>query len=235
MPLPLRLIPVVFFLAAACAAAAPASTETASPPSAPFVAVVPDRAQWTLTVSSATAAPVPAPAAAVAPRQIVKIHFIKAGRIVQRVVSYSDGTTWEVWFADGLELNPGGPGGSVQVIAPGPPSGSDTPLGSPLLWGGFPGTEWLSAAHYGAAVTFQKALCYHYLAPDPHAGGQAEAWIDTGTNLPQGFVSQGMTYLYEMQDPPSGPLVLPSAYQAAFDAYRKAVERRNQLSAGPPR
>jgi len=209
------------------------SDQSTPPPAAPFVAPVPDPAQWSIEITPANADPTAEPTSdeggdgAKKPHRVVQIDSSRAGDLKRDLLTYADGSTAELWYADGMLLQPS-LSGSVMVVdptaqTPNAPRNVDR-LGDPAIASGFPSLAWLKLDTFDQVLTFQKQSCYHYAT-----GHGLEAWISVKTGLPVACQRDGLLYVYTFSDASGLSLALPPSYQAARDTYSQIAKRRKQL------
>ena len=221
------------FPGAATAQMQAVSDQSLPPPVAPFVAPVPDPAQWSIEITPANADPTAGAApdsegdGAKKPHRVVHIDSSRAGDLKRDFLTYADGDTAELWYAGGMLLKPSA-SGSVMVVdptaqTPNAPRNGDRP-GDPVIAAGFPGLAWLKLDYFDQVLTFQKQSCYHYAT-----GHGLEAWISVKTGLPVASQRDGMLYVYTFSDAAGLSLALPPSYQAARDAYSQIAKRRKQV------
>jgi hypothetical protein len=215
------------------------------PPTPPLVAPVPDNAQWTLAIGSGKETPAPTAAPGdsqvQAPaKDVHEVHVTKTGKLKRDIIS-SGGGTVEVWYADGMFLA----GDSNRRIMVVDYKSIDAQLGSalgdPLRSTGYTGLNWLDLKYYDQVVSYHGRTCYHYAiktqvrtpfgdAPQTPVTVGAEAWIEVGTGLPVAYTApDGQVYTYHFLAPPTSPLVLPPAFQAALADYEKWQDKMKRL------
>ena len=221
-------------LCAAGLTSSSASAQSANPapdasphvPSPPWVATPPDSAQWRITVKPAKddASPTPKPDPKNS-RQLKQVLCEKQGSVKRDIRIYSDGSTEEYWYTDGLELRPAMPG-STHIMISSASSGPNTdfekmvdPVSSP----GFAGVGWIKAADYRDTIQYMGVKCDHF-ARDKEGW---EAWIDADTKLPVAFKAEDALYVYSFEQPTA--FAMPSAYQHVYDNYHKQILHTQQL------
>lgn len=139
------------------------------------------------------------------------------------IIKSMDGTSKEHWFIESLLLWPNLQGEvSVSDMAG---AGEARPADddSPSVPSGFPGVGWINLNGFKDVVIFEKQPCYHY------AAGNMEAWINMKTQLPVAYKSAGALYKFIFNDQPANPLVLPPAYQKAWDVTQKVMSNRKRV------
>jgi hypothetical protein len=222
------------------------------PPTPPLVAAVPENAAWILSVTDGKAQAttpsnqpmgVSAPLAAAKNRELKEIRVTKTGNLKRDIVSYGNGTTVEVWYVDGVLFTPDSNQKLTVFNYKAVQSQYGNGLGNAVASDGFTGLDCLNLKYYDRVVFFQGQPCYHYgikvpqkqLVPGSPAQTNlpprsAEAWINAKTSLPVGYTdSDGKLYTYHFLDPPTAPLTLPLAYQAALAGYEKDQDKMKRL------
>jgi hypothetical protein len=187
-------------------------------PTAPWVAPVPENAEWMIAVSrntpgSAPTAPAPANANAKSPVELQTIHVIKTGITKRDTLTYSDGSTEEAWYIGKTALLTDTFVKTNIYLAEFSPV-DFTGTGDPVHSLGFTGVSWLDSRSYDKIVTYQNVSCYHYRL---HGELPAEAWIRIKDKMPVAYQVNGFLYVYSFGAPPATPLVLPPAYQAIWN------------------
>ncbi len=209
------------------------SDQSPPPPTAPFVAPVPDPAQWSIEITPANAdpnggaAPTETDDETKKPHRVVHIDSSRAGELKRDLLTYADGSTAELWYADGMLLQPSS-SGSIMVVdpsaqTPNAPRNGDR-LGDPVIASGFPSLAWLKLDYFDQVLSFQKQTCYHYAT-----GHGVEAWISVKTGLPVACQRNGILYVYTFSEASGLSLALPPSYQEARDTYSEIARRRKQL------
>jgi hypothetical protein len=236
------------FLLAWLSLAAAQNNVVYPPPTPPLVAPVPENAEWVLTVSERTnqaVKPAAAPQAGAKNVNLKEIHITKMGKVKRDVLTYSNGTSFESWYADGAFLSPG-PNGGFNAIQDGVLAEAyGNELGNPQQSAGFTGLDWLNLKYYDHVILYQGQLCYHYVikvtspainrdmptdTPIPPPPLSAEAWINAKTGQPVAYIgADGKLYTYSFLDAPTAPLILPPAYQTVLTTYEKAQTDRKRL------
>lgn len=209
-----RLLPSVL-LALLLAPAHGEDFTTIPRPTAPFVAAVPARCAWTVTVQNKT---LPAPPPGAAPRPDNRVSEVRSTQVdgVRRdVVVFGDTGTNEYWFLPGVRFWT-----TLQHEVAATQTAAPDPLDSfPSASKGFPGVQWASLASYDQPVRFEKVVCYHYTAAGDH-----EAWIDVETRMPVAYKGPDATYRFTFGAAPDA-LTPPAPYQEAMEKYRQIMSR----------
>lgn len=194
------------------------------PPSAPFVAPVPENADWVVTLQRPKVPPKAdgSPAApAPADRRIIEVQTTKTGKFRRDRITSADGVTEERWFVDMLLLWPTTGGEVAATDLSGIPFDAEDP--NPSVPRGFPGVGWPRIEFYDKPVLFEKRPSYHYV----HEA--TEAWIDAETRLPLAYKSANATFQFRFNPPPTAPLTPPDAYQKTLAICEKAAAYRKKL------
>jgi len=189
------------------------------PPAPPFVAPVPESADWVLTVKP-PAQPSPGGSAGGHPEwRIQEVHSTVSGNRKRDVITYGNGTKAERWFMDNLLFWKSADG---SVIANNLSSNSADPAmvaNTPSIGAGFFGTDWLKLPFYDGVVAVEKRPCYHFVHQNK------EAWIDVKTKLPVACKLGGVVYLFAFNAPPSDGLILPPEFKKAWEDYQAMLNR----------
>jgi len=218
---------------------APAGGGDYPPPAAPFVAPVPAKAKWTITVryegEGDSAAPVPG--------RLRRIESERVGPIKRDLVFTDGGKPDELWFQGDKAFQTDSAGTSVLALdaASLRPSATTHPnasaaeieRGNLVYAPGFPGLDWVKEKYYDGVVLLQGAPCYHYVLAAPGEEGKApavvaEAWVRVKGGLPAAYAAEGAVYTFAFQPPPQA-LALPPAYQQSADEAKKADDHFRQL------
>jgi hypothetical protein len=199
------------------------------PPSAPYVAVPPDFAEWSVSVTpqaKSKPAETSSPEAvksvpASGPGGVTAIKSTKTGKIKRDVLEYKGRPSQEYWFAGDyiVTLRSNRKDYAIvdaSIMNPGPEiKGIYRELGKRVLSPGFPGCDWIDKKHYQGVVLFEKTRPSYYYAlkgAAPDTGEQivaAEAWIDVETKLPLRYSSEGIDFTYRFGERPASMLELP--------------------------
>lgn len=207
------------------------------PPQAPFVATVPESAQWTLVLkrgkealNAVNSTPV-ADKTPVSPTDIQQIRSTKTGKVKHDVITFGNGSSAEVWYYEKFVLFLSNFGNKVLILPEEVGMDKLGERGDPIRSSGFPGVSWVKESRYDAPVKFQGELCYHYIlkaaaqaapSPDPTfpgIGAAAEAWISVKTNFPVAYRFDDTLYSYTFDSARPTNLTLPANYQEEIDRY----------------
>jgi hypothetical protein len=191
------------------------------PPTPPFVAPVPENADWVLTVKY-PAKPAAAPDAPALPDlRVTEVHSMKTGDIKHDELTSADGKKRDNWYVGTLYLWAVPQGDVLAADLSGTPA---NPMdSSPSVSNGFPGVGWVSLNNYDKVVFWEKRPCYHY------ATEGLQAWVDVETLLPVAYIAGNATYVFKFNAPPTQPLVLPPSFQKTLDAAKQVSSRRAQI------
>jgi hypothetical protein len=204
------------------------------PPSPPYLATVAAPGSWTVQVKldqspSAAAPNSGAPAAgAVAPLYTKEIQVTKTEDKKRMVLTSSDSTVSEVWYANNYVLyrQPNFAADEVAIAEQVPG------LSSLLGVGDFPTLSWIDIKTYKRRESHDGSSCFYFesspvgnMSGLPAGAGKSrtvpirKAWIDVKTKLPVAF-DDGVT-IQEYTFSPGGPktLTLPPLYQKNLDDY----------------
>jgi hypothetical protein len=188
-------------------------------PKPPFVAPVPENAEWTINVEYPKE-PKPSPDA---PKRndwrYVEVKTTKVGKVKRDLITSRDGVKQEHWFVDSMLFRTDSLG-EVSVSDLRAAEAADPDEEIPSVPSGFPGVGWLKLDNYVDIVTFEKRPSYHFLK------GEAEAWVDAETKLPVAYRRGNVLYRFTFGPRPTGPLVMPPAYQTALDTIRRMYGTR---------
>ncbi len=203
--------------------------ENIPPPQPPLVAPVPDRAQWTVTLTyeGDDAAQTAKNPTAKPKHRLHQIVSTKTQDLKRAVEIYEDGTRDEYWFVGGLILLP-----EVNGVAVADFDRVNRPIygeaGNPTESPGFAGVGWLQLKYYDKVAAMQNVPCYHYSLKGADISG-IEAWINARTGFPVTYRVGGITYDYALGSAPESDLVLPPQDAQALKSYRQIENRRKQL------
>ncbi len=219
------------------------------PPTAPFVAPVPDKAQWAITLDYSGLNPAsPAPNAPLTPNAapafspganpLTEIQSVKTGTLKQDILVYKSHPSMEFWYTGNTVLQVESTGNVVVfdlgMLVPdsGDPHGplvkAIAERGNLAQSVGFPGLDWVKLKYYDKVVFLDKIPCYHYVFP-AEGSTFAEAWINVATKMPIKYAASGVLYTFAFGPPPTTDLVLPSAAAKASSASNKFLDHSRQL------
>ncbi len=235
----------------ALAAQTPA-LENYPPPTAPFVAAVPERAQWTITVDYSQGASAKTEATSTNPgsgtptvvlhpdtNPVTEIRSIKTGTLKQDTIVYKNGNALKYWYMGSIFLSEDA-GGRVSaynltLLAPTAFGSAERAMilerGNLIQSEGFPGLDWVKLKYYDKVVLLDKIPSYHYVLP---AGGVpfAEAWISAESKLPVKYAGSGALYTFAFGSTPTTDLALPPAYSQTATATQKYLDHLRELQNG---
>ena len=199
------------------------------PPTAPFVAAVPDSADWTLTVKLPTQPASAEPAPVRSGWRIVEVHSTRKGKLKRDIITYANGTKAERWFADNLLFWKSAEGSVIANNLSGNSADPDLAANTPSIPSGFFGADWLKQSFYDQVVPVEKRPCYHFASPNK------EAWIDVESKLPVACKLGDVVYRYTFNAPPEA-LAFPPDFQKAWNDYQAMANRgkdfQQKLKAG---
>ncbi len=205
-------------------------------PTPPYVAPIPQNAQWTVTLQYGTAADKgdrssPTKADGKAVHQLQQIQCTKTGAIKHDKSIYSDGIVEESWYSDSVLLAPFPNSKQIMVITNLQDLGRINfgEKGNPTQSFGFTGVDWVKKSYFEKMTSFQKKNCYHYILPGNEQTSGAEAWIDVKTALPVAYKVDGVIYTYQFDSPPSSSLSVPPPFSDELQAYNKNKQREKSL------
>lgn len=197
------------------------------PPKEPLVALVPESAQWTITVSYSDGSNTGKSAGSKPTHRLRQIASVKTQELKHDVLIYDDGKTEETWYSGKMVLIPSSNG---QRVALADFESTNEKVygeeGNPVSSLGFPGVGWLKLKYYDKVVPIQNFTCYHYLLA---TSGGCEAWIDVRTGFPVAYRAGGMMCVYGFMPKPAAPLVLPPQFQETLKLDQRIKDRRQQL------
>jgi len=191
-------------------------------PTPPFVAKVPDQADWKITVKY-----LPDASDAAAPRnayRVVEVHTTKIDGIKRDQIHYANETTSEQWSVGNMilwQMPSGAIGMTDSTLQPDPDTKGD--VGFPVAADSFPGVSWVRSEFFEHLVVFEQRKCFHYV------NGPTEAWIDPATRYPMAYKSGNGFYRYQYSAVPNETLTLPPAYQSVYDGFKKDQEHRRRV------
>lgn len=191
------------------------------PPKAPFVAPVPENADWVVTAKNPPVTGTAPDGTPLPNKSITSVQSTKVGRFKRDRITTGDGAIEERWFVDMLLLCPT-PKGDVAAVdlSSIPPQVEDS---NPSIPHGFPGVGWLKPEYYEGVVLLSKRPYYHYVH------GSTEAWVDVETKLPLAYKFGNFEFQFKFNAPPTGPLTMPDDYQKALKICDEALAYRKKL------
>ena len=210
----MKRLAAIIALAASLAAAGAQSLSDIPPPRNPVVAPLPAMGAWTVTADFSgrgrNAAP-PDPGAE------SSVEYTKVNDVTRIDITCVNGEKTERWQAGTMVL--WRPSGQAPIVT----DASNVDGYDPAERTRFPGVGWVQIKYYDNPVLFEKQPCYHYVTEG------REAWIDCKTQTPVAYRQNGVLWRYSYLPPPTGPMVLPPDFQAAWDRAIKIINRRSQL------
>jgi hypothetical protein len=212
------------------------------PPRMPCVASVPENAQWIISVSYGKETTESSSAniqVGFQKKSLMEIRVTKTGALKRDLVSYSSGSTEEVWYDDGKMMSRDS---NHEIMVFDDKVGDSDTLGDPLRSFGFAGLTWIGLKDYDRVDLYHGTSCYHYRTETmqkplfkmpTNTSNQtlvSEAWIDVKTHMPVAYTTpSGRLYTYRFLDSPTVPLVLPPDYQAAFAIYKRDQDKMKRI------
>lgn len=191
------------------------------PPTAPFVASIPENADWSIE-TKLKPLPAPVPDQPEIPgktdRRIASIHTIKTGKTQYEQTTYGDNSTMERWYVGSYCLY-APPRQEVSVMDM---SSVTDENGQPMsMSNGFRGLEWIKKESYDKVELMERTPCYHYVL------NEREAWINVQTRFPVAHKdAAGQLYIYRFNAPPEKNLTLPGAYAKAWEQLQQLLNAR---------
>jgi hypothetical protein len=213
-------------------------------PQPPFVAPVPDKAQWTISLDpkkTGASSSGSSQETKGSSRGLTEIISTKSGPLKQDIQVFADGKKIEFWYVGNVVLIPASNNRDIlslddQALIPTAEhnpgmNAADLEIGNLIQSRGFPGLGWLKLKYYTGVVTVAKTQCYHFALPDPATSNPAaEAWIEVKTKLPVAYMARGTVYTFHFGDPPTAPLSLPPAYASTLDRAQRMADHIRQLN-----
>lgn len=212
-------------------------------PIAPYVASVPEKAEWIIRIASAAEQSPAAPVEG-ATDQLKEIHLTKVGNVRRVAFTTMNGVTMEAYQVKNLYLRPASDD-PAKILALEQRGDSD-----PYVYysKGYYGVEWIKPQYYTGLVDYKQRKCFHYQGEqaNPHANLiglsaeaavearkplPAEAWIDVTTQLPIAVLIDGELIEFIHLAAPD-QLVLPPAYLAMLKVQEDQARRMQAMSEG---
>jgi hypothetical protein len=207
------------------------------PAGPPMQLRAPDFSQWVIKLIINSAQPASTTAStdtgqnkAGKPNNESQVTMTKTGKIMVRQRLDGQGSTWNVWCIDDVQVTVY-PDGKNMVIQTRPAYiAGENPLYENYSQTDFPRLIWVSQKNYAGMKSYNGKSClyfkdrYKFYGEDEES--DVEAYTDLKTRLPVASIvstpSGQTTYAYEFQQPPAATLTLPNKVQSALDARRKA-------------
>lgn len=218
---------VVLLAPALLRAQSPAASPAAEPPpDPPYVAPVPQRAAWTITVDKpATATPgaTPANVPADSPNAAVirQLDIVRTGDLSRVLITSLSGGQIEYYHigSSALMLDKAR-NNRPKILALNP----QFPLYNYYSTGFF-GMDRVKAKDFQRTVELKGVRCHYYRGVSLAAGeggGEStyEAWVDEKTRLPVVYREAGSTLIFTFTAPPDVDLQLPAPLNEAWKEYQ---------------
>lgn len=193
------------------------STINVPPPTSPFIAPIPEFADWTVVTtrpgSSGKSASTPEEAAKPLIIQTVRTKDVRKQR-----TTLPNGDTLELWMLGTLFFTTS-ENGRVAIS-----DLMDNVGFEPSSLNTFPGFSWLNSSNYVETRTVEKATFYYF------AQSGKEAWIDIQTKLPFALADAAGYTRFTFATPPTAPLVLPAAMQQRYEKFARLIQRVNKIA-----
>jgi hypothetical protein len=192
--------------------------ETPAAPAAPYLAPVPVRGHWMISLRGPTpaasdkAAPSRDPKLVETPPFPSRIEVMTDGNMMRTILMQSDGSEQVFDQQDGYLMFSSPVG--VRVVY-----GGERRFRSPYYANGFLFAEWLRGqglAAFKETVLYHQVLCFHY----QNAG--SEVWIDPSTMYPVAAKQDGIEADYHFL--PATALTFPEKEKTALTKTETAVE-----------
>lgn len=205
------------------------------PPQAPYLQRMPKDSGWTIKCKYSRSASSPSvqltnSSPLQGARRLESIEVRKSGDIRQEKSFWSDSSITEKWFV-GQYLLMTMPGLSDVYIFHNN-EGADMAVKNQFAdfsVSDFPELAWLSSDTFRGVVKYKGAPSYQFSREIVIQYGEdcektiQNAWVDVATRRPQAFEQGRFDRVYSYEPVAPVPLVLPSAFQEAFDRYRSSL------------
>ncbi len=203
-------------------------------PEPPFVAPMPERLKYTVTIKTSveesnSAAATAAPTPAVSGWTAVKLESTKTGAYRHDVETFQNGQTRECWFVGEFMLEPGDDHKSVSIV-----NYKNVQGALALNSGNLPPTagwdvfSWVQLAHYKGRINVGKEPCFHY-ALNANIKGSPEAWISIQTKMPVLYRLRNQTFYFQYSAPPVADLQLLPEYEKLWKQYQQVAEHAQKI------
>lgn len=186
------------------------------PPQSPFVAPLPEFADWTVATSHPELARKPSSGSEETKPLVVQT--VRTKDIRKQRTTLPGGETVEIWMIGTLYFTTDDKGRvAISDLA-------DNVGFDPSSLKGFPGFSWLSISNYAGTRTVEKGTYYYF------AQSGKEAWIDIKSKLPFALSDESGYTRYTFAAPPVEPLTLPAAMQQRYDRFVTIMQRVNKIA-----
>ncbi len=187
------------------------------PPRVPYVAAIPQYADWTMRLMSSADAS-KEKESPLNPSTPVLVQTTRTLGIRHRVTTYASGYRLESWQSGVAALNDLDES-DVTVADMSQVEAFDISIQNV-----FSETGWVNISNFQGIAQLEKANYYHY------AKGTEEAWINIETMLPSFYKKGDLMYRFQFNAAPTALLVLPPKYQAGLDRFNRMMDRRARLA-----
>ncbi|PTX94980.1 hypothetical protein DB345_11795 [Spartobacteria bacterium LR76] len=187
------------------------------PPRTPYVASVPQYADWTMRLVPSTDA-TKEKEPALSPGTPVLVQTTRTLGIRHRVTTYASGYRLESWQSGVAALNDLDE--SDVTVA----DMSQVEAFDMSIQNVFTETAWVNISNFQGIAQIDKVNYYHYV------NGSEEAWINIETMLPSFYKKGELMYRFQFNPAPTAMLVLPPKYQAGLDKFNRMMDRRARLA-----
>lgn len=207
------------------------------PPTAPFVAPVPDSISWKMAFSKPKRAegakPDTDPTKQLSGDRYVRtVDVIKSGTLRREITVWSNGFTAQSWVVDGLNVSED-PSKELVIM---PVAGSSKEKKDGVA--DFPLFSWINLKNYKGVEEIGGKKCYAYkqavpmtqVAPGyfatlPGMSSQASAYVAVDTGLPVAVRVDDITIAYTFGPGSDTPLSVPDKFKQSIVDYQKAEQR----------
>jgi hypothetical protein len=187
------------------------------PPTSPFIAPIPEFADWTVVTTHANSSGKSPSAPEEAAKPFV-IQTVRTKEIRKQRTTLPGGEAVEVWMLGTLFFTTS-ENGRVAI------SDLMDNIGfEPASLNAFPGFSWLNIANYRGTRTVEKGTYYYF------AQSGKEAWIDIQSKLPFALADDSGYTRYTFSTPPTASLMLPTAMQQRYDRFARLMQRVNKIA-----
>lgn len=187
------------------------------PPAAPFVAPIPEFADWTILTIHTDPSKKSSTSQEESAKPVV-IQTVRTKEIRKQKTTFPDGKTLELWMVGTLFFSTG-ENGRVAISDLMDNVGFD-----PSSLNVFPGFSWLSNSNYLGTRAIEKGTYYYF------SQSGKEAWIDIQSKLPFALADESSYTRYTFAAPPTAPLALPTAMQQRYEKFARLMQRVNKIA-----
>ncbi len=206
------------------------SAQDASP-TPPFVAALPDTAEWIIKYPAAPKqAPLPGQEGTSVPR-LVQVVVTKKDKVRRERSYWTNDSVTERWLVGDFAVFEQLGAQSIHIVRRGSNTAQFMLEMFDLGQSDFPELQWIDAKSYVGIEKVEGRNCYLFSARNsfrnpvqgnaPQSGQELKAWVDIATRLPVALLSGDQLRKYTFASAPGEPFVMPDRFQQALDRYLK--------------